>query len=100
MTEKSKSTQPSPSVRLLHRVDDPRLVRLELRLDFLLAGARPLQERRLVLVDRHADRRRLLGAVLAVAVLLQDRELPTLSAYRDLRQAVDAHRVDVLRKQS
>src|SRR5947209_14715630 len=75
--------------RSLHGIDDPRFVLLELRLDLLLDRARPLQKCRLVLVDGHADRRRLFRAVLAVVLFRQYRQLLQLAAHRDPWHAVD-----------
>src|SRR6185437_16534009 len=81
---------------LLHRRDDPRFILPKLWLDFLLHRACPFQERVLVLVDRHADGRRLLRAVLAVVVLWQHGELLQLATHRDPRHAVDRHRIGAL----
>src|SRR6266545_3964806 len=100
MTPKSKSmrcAQQSPRSALLHVLDHTRLVLLELRLDLLLDGTRPCQERRLALVDRHADGRSLLFAVLAVVLLRQRGELLQLATHRYPRHAVDRRRVRALR---
>src|SRR6202171_218562 len=98
MTAKSNSipmTAQSPAT-LLYGIDDARFILLELRLDFLFDRARPLQERRLVLVDGHADRRRLLGAALAIVFFRKHGELLQLAPHRHPRNAVDGHRIRTL----
>src|SRR5436853_3675725 len=67
---------------LLHRVDDARFIGLELGLDFLFNRARPSEKRRLILVNGHADRGRLLHAALAVILLGQNRQRFELAAHR------------------
>src|SRR5260370_9794016 len=81
---------------LLHRIDDLPLVGLERGLDLLFDRARPLQERRLALADRHADRGALLRAALAVVLFRQHPKLGQLAAHPDPRPPIDRYHAPAL----